>query len=68
MSGPTSFRLERDDDRGIVTLTLDRPDRLNALTFQVYDELRRAFYALSDEDGPFEGEALPFSGSVSPIT
>lgn len=49
MSGPTSFRLERDDDRGIVTLTLDRPDRLNALTFQVYDELRDTFYALSDD-------------------
>ncbi|HSM03456.1 MAG TPA: enoyl-CoA hydratase family protein [Longimicrobiales bacterium] len=49
MSGPTSFRMERDDDRGIATLTLDRPDRLNALTFQVYDELRDTFYALSDD-------------------
>jgi enoyl-CoA hydratase/carnithine racemase len=36
-------------DAGVATLTLDRPDRLNALTFEVYDELRRAFYALHDE-------------------
>lgn len=51
MFEPESFRYEHDADTGVVTLTLDRPDRLNALTFQVYDELRRAFYALSDEDG-----------------
>ena len=50
MSETTSFRLERDGERGIVTLTLDRPERLNALTFQVYDELRRTFYALSDDE------------------
>ena len=37
-------------DAGVATLTLDRPDRLNALTFEVYDELRRAFYELHDEE------------------
>jgi len=42
--------MERDDERGIVTLTLDRPDRLNALTFEVYDELRNTVYALSDDE------------------
>jgi len=46
---PESFLLEQDADAGVVVITLNRPDRLNALTFQVYDELRRAFYALSDE-------------------
>ena len=51
MFHPESFLYEHDTERGVVTLTLNRPDRLNALTFQVYDELRRAFYALSDEDG-----------------
>jgi len=45
---PESFLYEHDADTGVATVTLDRPDRLNALTFQVYDELRRAFYALSD--------------------
>lgn len=51
MFRPESFLCEMDADTGVATVTLNRPDRLNALTFQVYDELRRAFYALSDEDG-----------------
>ena len=29
---------------------MNRPERLNALTFEVYDELRRAFTTLHDED------------------
>jgi enoyl-CoA hydratase/carnithine racemase len=45
-----SFLSSLDEEHGVVTLTLDRPDRLNALTFEVYDELRRAFYALHDVD------------------
>ena len=48
---PESFLYEFDAGTGVATITLNRPDRLNALTFQVYDELRRAFRALSDEDG-----------------
>ena len=50
MFQPESFLYEQDADTGVATLTLNRPERLNALTFQVYDELRRAFYALSDEE------------------
>jgi enoyl-CoA hydratase/carnithine racemase len=46
---PGSFRYELDADAGIATLTLDRPERLNALTFEAYDELRRIFPALSEE-------------------
>lgn len=38
---PASFRYEEAD--GIATITLDRADRLNALTFQVYAELRDLF-------------------------
>lgn len=41
---PTSFHLEID--RGVATITLDRPDRLNALTFEVYGELRETFRSL----------------------
>jgi enoyl-CoA hydratase/carnithine racemase len=37
---PTSFRFEHDEPNGVVTLTLNRPERMNALTFEVYDELR----------------------------
>jgi len=45
-----SFRSEVAD--GVATFTLDRPDRINALTFQVYEELRDAFRALQDEGHP----------------
>lgn len=50
MFQPDSFLYRLDEATGVATLTLNRPDRLNALTFEVYDELRRAFYALHDED------------------
>lgn len=49
MFEPRSFRYALDADTGVATLTLDRPERLNALTFEVYDELRRVFPALSEE-------------------
>ena len=51
MIEPGSFRYEHDGDAGVATITLARPDRLNALTFEVYDELRDAFYALDTEEG-----------------
>jgi enoyl-CoA hydratase/carnithine racemase len=41
---PTSFRL--DVARGVALLTLDRPERLNSLTFQVYEELADTFAGL----------------------
>jgi enoyl-CoA hydratase/carnithine racemase len=43
---PTTFRYE--ESGAIATITLDRPDRLNALTFEVYAELRDLFAALGD--------------------
>jgi enoyl-CoA hydratase/carnithine racemase len=46
---PTSFLYDFDAERGVATLTLNRPERLNALTFEVYDELRRSFRALSED-------------------
>lgn len=42
---------EHDIDTGVATITLNRPDRMNALTFDVYDELRSTFRALNDEPG-----------------
>lgn len=50
MFEPKSFLYSLDESTGVATITLNRPDRLNALTFEVYDELRRAFYALHDEE------------------
>jgi enoyl-CoA hydratase/carnithine racemase len=44
---PPSSRSFRYDERdGIATITLDRPERLNALTFEVYAELRDLFATL----------------------
>lgn len=51
MEQPTSFLCEIDESTGIVTITFNRPQRLNALTFEVYDELHRAFRALDGEPG-----------------
>jgi len=42
-----SFRSETAD--GVLVLTLDRPDRINALTFEVYAELRDTFRRIGDE-------------------
>jgi enoyl-CoA hydratase/carnithine racemase len=46
---PKSFRYALDPATGIATITLDRADALNALTFEVYAELRDTFWALEDE-------------------
>ena len=48
---PQSFLYEHDPETGVATVTLDRPERLNALTFEVYRELRDAFRALDTEPG-----------------
>jgi enoyl-CoA hydratase/carnithine racemase len=49
MIEPRSFQYEHDRETGIVKITLDRPRRLNALTFEVYEELRDTFLALAEE-------------------
>jgi len=48
---PVSFLYDHDDATSVATITLNRPDRLNALTFEVYDELRNTFRALDTEPG-----------------
>lgn len=37
-------------ERGVATITLDRPDRLNSLTFEVYRELADCFEAMNQAD------------------
>lgn len=47
MLTPKSFLYEVNE--GVATITLNRPERLNALTFEVYHELTETFAALKDE-------------------
>jgi enoyl-CoA hydratase/carnithine racemase len=46
---PRHFRYSEED--GVATLRLDRPERLNALTFESYVELRDTFRALGAREG-----------------
>src|SRR5262247_3108418 len=48
---PKSFLYAMNPATGLATLTLNRPERLNALTFEVYAELRDTFRALDTEPG-----------------
>lgn len=48
---PRSFLYQVDPETGVATITLNRPERLNALTFEVYTELRDTFRALDTESG-----------------
>jgi len=51
VNAPLSFLYDADATTGVATITLNRPERLNALTFDVYDELRHTFRALDTEPG-----------------
>jgi len=51
MIAAVSFAYSLDRTTSVATITLNRPDRLNALTFEVYDELRNTFRALDTEAG-----------------
>jgi enoyl-CoA hydratase/carnithine racemase len=50
MKPPSHFDFQHDAVSGVATVTLNRPERLNALTFDIYDELRRTFRDLSVMD------------------
>jgi len=55
---PSSFKLEVQ--RGVALITLDRPKRLNALTFEVYQELAETFERLDTYE---EIRAVVITGS-----
>lgn len=58
MNQPKSFLFEIQN--GIATITLNRPERLNALTFEVYRELTDTFAALKNES---EVKAVVITGA-----
>ena len=48
---PKSFLYTVDPATAVATITLNRPEKLNALTFEVYTELRDTFRALDTAPG-----------------
>src|SRR5919106_886186 len=48
---PRTFLYAVDAATSVATITLNRPERLNALTFEIYTELRDTFRALDVEPG-----------------
>jgi 2-oxoglutaroyl-CoA hydrolase len=45
------FRVERDGERGVATITLDLPGKFNRVSMQARDQLGRLFAELGEEDG-----------------
>jgi enoyl-CoA hydratase/carnithine racemase len=43
---PTNFEFQHNQETGVATVTLNEPERLNALTFESYQELTEAFKVL----------------------
>lgn len=68
-----SFLYALDPDTGVATITLNRPGRLNALTFEIYRELAATFRALDSEPGvraiilTGQGRAFCSGGDVEDI-
>ena len=71
MHAPSSFRFEVRDQVGLITL--NRPEQLNALTFEVYAELRDLFRDLERDDSvksvviTGEGRGFCSGGDVNSI-
>ena len=69
---PKTFRYELSPS-GVAQITLTRPDTLNSLTFEVYEELRDTFAALDHVDAvrsvliTGEGRAFCSGGDVNSI-
>jgi len=70
---PTSFLYSHDTTTGVATIVLNRPQRMNALTFEVYRELGETFRALANEPGvravvlTGQGKAFCTGGDVHDI-
>jgi 2-oxoglutaroyl-CoA hydrolase len=51
MSELDGLRLDRDDPRGVVTITLDVPGKLNRVSMLARDQLGRLFAELAEDEG-----------------
>jgi 2-oxoglutaroyl-CoA hydrolase len=51
VTAPDGFRIERDETRGVATITLDVPDKLNRVSFGARDELASVFAELGEDEG-----------------
>ena len=49
MTAPRPFLSDLDESTGVATITLNRPERMNALTFEVYEELHGYFQTVATE-------------------
>ena len=71
MSGYDGFRVERDDARGIVTITLDDPAKMNRLPLAARGQLGHLFAEMSGDDGvrfvvlTGEGEVFTAGGDIA---
>ena len=50
MSEHDGFRVERDAERGVATITLDVPGKFNRVSMNARDELRGVFEELDRDD------------------
>ena len=70
MSEHDGFRVERDDERGVATITLDVPGKFNRVSMNARDELRGVFEKLDRDDQVRfvvlrgEGEAFTAGGDI----
>jgi 2-oxoglutaroyl-CoA hydrolase len=51
LSGYDGFRVERDDVRGVATITLDVPGKLNRVSLGARDQLAQVFAELGNDSG-----------------
>ncbi len=63
MIAPRTFLYRHDAATGVAIVTLNRPERMNALTFDAYDEMR-AFFAAVGEDSAVRAIVITGTGSA----
>ena len=65
------FRVERDGERGVATITLDVPGKLNRVSMQARGQLARVFAGLGEDEGvrvvvlTGAGEAFTAGGDIA---